>query len=495
MTTAAELIEFDAPTRRFLAKKIIERCGLNMDAPEFRAVIEAEHKEMITTGGVRAGKSTSAAAKLYVSIYMYAAILKAGGLYWIIGPDYWQARVEYGYIRAWAEAHHIFIESSQPVDGGWVLTLANGVTVETKSALHPERLGSVAPRAVLVVEAGQCTEDIRNICVERTMENAAPIYYSGTLEDDEQHATWAWYAELAEEWTNEPSEEHGSYGLPSWTNTSIYGSCLAAISQSPSLAAYCPDDDHGTAHSGELHPTIAQARFIMEPREFDRRIAGKPGSLAFKIYPSLETHNRLIPFEGGPQLYAYGGIDYGTEHASALAAVTYHPRIGVELGDTDYREDAWVREVAYNDVDPGDTKWIRDTKVYLERKWKIPGAYWRYDPNEKYMARREGGEAVSGTAGSRDYRMGLCKGRINSDTIFYDSEGPGVPRAYKEAISMRKYKRKDGKMILSRVLEDGQSAIEDAIEGSDGMLRVPPPAKLRVRRQFKRRRPSELKHV
>src|SRR3990167_2012372 len=118
------------------------------------------------------------------------------------------------------------------------------VQIDTKSAGHIERLGSVAPNGILVVEARQCAgtkeDGIRRICLERAAEKGAWVKYTGTLENDEQKPIWAWYSELAEEWQKSPTAAHATYSLPSWENVAIYGRCNEQIENDPPLCCLLP---------------------------------------------------------------------------------------------------------------------------------------------------------------------------------------------------------------------------------------------------------------
>ena len=212
-----------------IARKLLEAVGVRLDGERFREACLAEHSEQIDTGGVRAGKSTDGAATIVKDVGkqllrgVYTSLL-----YWIIGPDYAQCREEYRYLQEWFKKLGMGLEEvviereSIPMEGPRSLTVrmpnVQGQTVtiqiDTKSAGHIERLGSVAPNGILVVEAGQCAgtkeDGIRRICLERAAEKGAWVKYTGTLENDEQKPIWAWYSELAEEWQKNPTRGHAA---------------------------------------------------------------------------------------------------------------------------------------------------------------------------------------------------------------------------------------------------------------------------------------------
>ena len=448
---------------------LAQKLGLSLEAPEFCQFLFAQHREQIGTGGVRAGKSTAGAMRLATEARI-KVMLQQAALYWIIGPDYPQTREEFRYLREWSQKLGIYESSSEPQDGPRVLQLKGGVRIETKSAMYPERLGSVAPDGILVAEAGQCSEEVRRICQERSMEKAAWVLYTGTLENSMEKPSYAWFTELATEWEADRTLAHGSYRLPSWINTTLYGSCLEHIQNDPSMAEYCPDADHGPAHSGQNHPAIIKAKDDLPDYVFAIRIAGEPAGVPFQVYRQLEDEDavRLLPFNGGPQVNVFGGIDYGTVHPSTLSVVTFHPNPVYVPGG--FKEIAWLRETCMRETDPGDVRWLRETREYLSKKWRIPDLHWMVDPNEKFMADSFMGKAVSGTAGSREYRMGLLGSRLTAKAFLFDSTGPGVPGTHEEMRGVHRIKTRSGELVLRRDKDDRSASVENCIEGADGRM-------------------------
>jgi hypothetical protein len=180
-------------------------------------------------------------------------------------------------------------------------------------------------------------------------------------------------------------------------------------------------------------------------------------------------------------------------HPTALAVVTFHPRQHVGIAG-EYQYTAWVREVAYKTDRPDDINWLRVTKDYLSRKWNIPRMNWRTDPNERFMARTYEGVAVSGSARSRDSRIGLFGSRLDAGALYFDIDGPGVREAYEESRKVRRKKARSGEIVLDRINDDRTAAIEDALEGSDGEIRRGQASSMkRTYKQIVRRR--ELQRV
>lgn len=495
--------------KAFIARRVLAAAGVNLDSPSFCAALYAEHAEQIDTGGVRGGKSTDAATKPIKDIAWHNFLGdREELLYWVIGPDYEQAHQEMAYLERWSRRLGWTITAyNTPGKDQWTLRLqvppiekgrkALSVLIETKSAVNPEKLGSVAPDGILVVEAGQCPPDTREKCIERASEKGAWICYTGTLENDEQKVQYAWYTELAEAWQADRTLSHGAYSLPSWENQTIYGECTVQIANNPALAEYCPDMNHGPEHSGMNHPSMRWARSTRSQESFDRRFGGKPVGLQLTVYPELKTKPALIDMPPHMRdsrfrwLSRVGGIDYGGVHPSALVVVT------VAVDDMDAllpkeapRGVAWVREVWFNDSDhPGDAFDLNVARTLLSSRFGV--RQWSADPNEKFMAENDVMvENVDGSSGSRNYRMNLTRTRLRHDKLYFDAQGRGVKELVAEMEKVHRFQTKAGKMELRRNKDDRTAALEDAIELLDGLtpIKLPKAQRLSYQRVERSRR-------
>jgi hypothetical protein len=485
--------------RRAIGGLLFAQVGLITESPEFEQVLYSRHAETLVTGGVRAGKSSVGAARMFLDIYIRQELTHQPGLFWVVGPNYPQTVEEIRYMAQWARRlGWKGVKYSAPQEGAHTLKIINpwgDIIVEAKSAVHEERLASKAPDRILVVEAGACSPDVRNYCIERALEKSAPIDYTGTLEPSDLNPQFAWYQEKADEWRDNPTFSHAAYPLPSWANKAIFSDCRVALKENPDLAAYCPDENHGEAHGGRLHPNIRRAEEELDPYTFAIRIAAEPVGIQYQLYPQLENRDKYLrPFDDVQNFTsAFGGIDWGSVHPTALAVVTFHPRQHVGIAG-EYQYTAWVREVGYKTDRPDDINWLRVTKDYLSRKWNIPRMNWRTDPNERFMARTYEGVAVSGSARSRDSRIGLFGSRLDAGALYFDIDGPGVREAYEESRKVRRKKARSGEIVLDRINDDRTAAIEDALEGSDGEIRRGQASSMkRTYKQIVRRR--ELQRV
>lgn len=168
------------------------------------------------TGGVRAGKSHSTTKGGILPWIPHS------DLYWIVGPDYEQARPEFQYLMAdavalgWVDPNSIKIpkDTFHPCSARtrW------GCEIYTKTSADLSKLAGRAPDGIAFVEAGQQGEGIYLTAHERMLQSWGPIWMSGTLESSER-----WYAEMyyrGQTWPNE--EDLASFSLPTYENESHY---------------------------------------------------------------------------------------------------------------------------------------------------------------------------------------------------------------------------------------------------------------------------------
>ena len=447
-----------------IARVILQAIGLEV-WPEFEAALFDGAREKIVFGGWRAGKSSLGAAEIQIEIPVALAKGKAA-LYWLVGPDYKQTEQEFNFLKEWNVKLGSYVEDSSPLEGPRLLRLAGGITVETKSAQYPERLGSVAPDKIIVCEAGQVSGEVKTWLEGRTLEKGARIVYTGTLEEEEAHQQWAWYIEEGQRWLGERDSFHAAYSLPSWSNPTIFRDCRFLGHGVPATLTCEQEGEHGPGHGGRNHPEILYRERSWRQatggdHTFLRRIAGVPTGVQFQVYPQLDlTHLLDIPSRRTEWLgLRTGGIDWGTVHPSALCAVM-EDQMGI----------AWVREWPADST--GSADWLQFTRLRLSRQWGI--YVWGTDPNERYMARSFQAQSVSGSPASREARIGLVTARLNSGRLRFDEEGPGVSAGYEEMRRVHRRKTRSGEVVLVRLDDDRTAALENAIEMMDGQLRTPP---------------------
>ena len=434
---------------------MLEAVGLKC-SPEFMAALALTAKEQLITGGVRGGKSTNLAAKIWV-----LPRLDQPMLVWIVGPTYEACQTEMWYLYSWASKFNLIQRFVNPDHDSWMLILKSGAVIETRSAQHPERLASVAPDAIFVTEAGQCPPTIRTVLLGRALEKNATIVYGGTIETDDNKPRFAWFEQLAVQWLAEQSYAHQAAALPSWSNLAVFNGI------DPDTGELYIDPETGEPSGiGEYDYRIQRAKANSDAFSFARIYAGQPIGSPYPAYPELTgvglDRLQSIP-DGTRWLTHVGGGDWGVVHPWTLVVVgvsTQKIHLPGEL--TGYKQHvAWVRECVYSGKNNGDSGAFNQAKRALSRKYGI--LRWGVDPVQTSLADNAGTEAVLGNAGSRDLRIGLVRSRLRANTLLYDISGAGVSELYSEQKAVHYRMRSDGKFELVRMDDDRTAALEDAI--------------------------------
>ena len=206
-------LELEHGVTKFSIDTITSRLHIAL-YPAQKEIVYCPLRRLLITGGERAGKS-------FVSSVYAVTRVPYGSLFWIVGPDYEQARSEFDYIvqmlgelGAFATQRSI----SQPKVGKCRADLKSGQIIETKSSDEVMKLASRAPDGIIMSEAAQQSYESYLKCVGRVAEKRGWLLMSGTLEGSEN-----WYPELFNEWAVSRNPEDGiSFSLPSWGNTSVY---------------------------------------------------------------------------------------------------------------------------------------------------------------------------------------------------------------------------------------------------------------------------------
>lgn len=186
---------------------------------EQKALIDWWHNSdsrfMLILGGERGGKSLIAA---------YAALtcLDIGrkSEYWIVGPDYRQARPEFLYMHGWLkDAGFLLGDASMPVSeaASWSMTTVFGSSIRTRSANDIQKLASFSVDGVIMAEAAQSIHEAYLKLMGRVSETNGFLILSGTLEEG-----LPWYGDLYERWQGENVLGARSFSLPSWSNLEVY---------------------------------------------------------------------------------------------------------------------------------------------------------------------------------------------------------------------------------------------------------------------------------
>ena len=167
-------------------------------------------------GGERSGKSLESAR-------LAAPCIRpddVGAEYWIVGPDYNQARPEFSYLYdAFQRGGLIRGESSMPMSGSqaWSFTTNWGAVVRTRSAADVTKLASFSVYGAIMAEAAQNPHEVYMKLLGRVSETRGFLILSGTLEDG-----LPWYVDLHKRWQGPNILGARSFSLPTWSNIDIY---------------------------------------------------------------------------------------------------------------------------------------------------------------------------------------------------------------------------------------------------------------------------------
>ena len=128
-----------------------------LQAEILRSVRDSGNRFFLICGGERAGKSITSVA----AFFMLLDPLQEGDYtYWIVGPDYAQARAEFDYIHKAFTTLGAVTSVSMPETKTqpWILKVQIGdwkATIETRTSSDISKLASFTVHGVLMVEAAQ----------------------------------------------------------------------------------------------------------------------------------------------------------------------------------------------------------------------------------------------------------------------------------------------------------------------------------------------------
>ncbi len=488
----------------------IESVGLTY-TDQFAQPLREPLSEKQYVGGVRSSKTTHECLEVLIRVpgWINRNVASKSDtdpegretLIWLIAREFLLTDQEFDLLVRWGKRTGLWLSNSEAQEGSKVMKWRGNITIETRASEKEEKLASKAPDFIMVCEAGQVSERARDNIRERALEKASPIVWGGTFEDGEGTPRWIWFEEQAQDWLENPTRRHKAYSLPTWENP-LWSSCLPWLELDDTLADFCPDENHGTAHSFRNHPQIKVFELQSggeDSYQWKRRIAAIPTGVQFAVYPQMDAQ-LLQPMNQMARLAIWtsaGGIDYGTtdNHPSALVVVqlTDDPR-DREPYFVGPRGIGWVRECIVL-RDGGDTTNLRAARSDLALRYRTHR--WNVDPNERFMAKSFEGENTSYSESARLARHGLVRSRLNLHKLFFDLDGPGVPALVAEMKLVHYRKDKMGQFHPHRDKDDRTAALEDAIEALDGVkgIAVPPTIPMRLNRPAARKRPEFARRV
>ena len=177
--------------------------------------VQSDSRFCLVFGGERGGKS------LLIS-YLAGLSMRPdrGGEYWVVGPDYRQARAEFLYLyQAFADADMVEGSASMPTSevAPWSFVTKWGATWKTRSSIDIAKLASFRVEGAIMAEAGQQPYEVFLKLMGRVSETNGFLLLSGTIEKGQ-----AWYTDMFKRWQGENPLQARSFSLPTWSNTVVY---------------------------------------------------------------------------------------------------------------------------------------------------------------------------------------------------------------------------------------------------------------------------------
>jgi hypothetical protein len=205
---------------QYMAWELLGYSPNKAQRPIVRAFLEG-CRFLLICGGERAGKSFTSVgiAMLDMGPKYDSDGAEIPRLYWIVGPDYAQARAEFLYFYNALMKGGLVERASMPEvkTQPWILVTTYGVTIETRTSSDVAKLASYSVDGILMVEAAQQDYGVWLKCRGRVMQSRGWVILSGTLEKG-----LPWYASLLRKWQGGNPEGGKSFSLPSWSNTAVF---------------------------------------------------------------------------------------------------------------------------------------------------------------------------------------------------------------------------------------------------------------------------------
>jgi hypothetical protein len=246
-------------------RKVFERIAYTPN--EAQAAIHNDPSLVkLLAGGERAGKSRFGAAELIGNS-------PDGSLFWLVGPDYEQARPEFMYALEDAQRLQAVENVSMPAEGKLSMRLYGGIEIETKTGEEAMKLAGKAPTGILMVEAAQQPYQNFLKLFARTAEGRARgdgwLLLTGTFE-----RALGWYPEFFKMFQGPNPFGGRSFSLPTWSNTAVFP-------------------------GGREDPAIKAMESALPPDIFLERFGGEPAAPVGVVFPEFRHTVHVVPIRFG----------------------------------------------------------------------------------------------------------------------------------------------------------------------------------------------------
>ena len=286
----------------------------------------ANHRLTLAMGGEGSGKSFDAA--LFGIAHSIYDLQWDGSLYWIVGADFEDARMEFNYVRDFEEklGNIAKLNQTQARDQPCTLLTKTGQTFVTISSYDFTKLGREEPDGIIGAEVSRWYQEAFSRCESRLTRKfpRAWGFFSGSFE-----TSHGWLPDMFRYGSGPNERDIRSYSVPSWSNKQRYP-------------------------LGRQDPAILVAEAALSPSKFLERFAGVPAPAKALIFSEFRANLHVDPeleYDYGEPVYL--AIDPGTK----VYCVLFVQIIAGEIHVVDeIYASRWTHEQVINEV-KGKTVW------------------------------------------------------------------------------------------------------------------------------------------
>ena len=274
--------------RRIIFDKLKYKPTPEQERMHFADIFDDTLREKWVSGGEQAGKSFCT-EKEVISRFV------EGGIWWIAGSDYANARKEFDYLVEDAHALHLVLERddvSAPKQGQCIAKLFGGqVMVKTISLKDLHHIGTESPNGIAICEAAQCDFEAIQRCRSRVSAARGWILASGTLE-----GSLGFYPELIREYLLPNKQGARTFMMPSWSNLARYP-------------------------GGRQDAEILRAEALFVPEIFAERYGGEPVTPSRMVIREFRANIHVGDYPFEPTLPVELAIDPGGRFKSGAYSI------------------------------------------------------------------------------------------------------------------------------------------------------------------------------